>query len=186
MSTLTETPAASAVSRAVTTEQLALYGAQVVAWVATLGSLYFSEVRHFVPCELCWFQRILMYPLALLIPLALLRRDNHLPLYTLVFSGLGIGVSSYHYLIQKTTWFAGAGTCDAGVPCSVAYINWFGFVTIPFLALIAFLSIFFLSTYAVTAARPVWPETGARPWLAVGGLILLVVLAFLPLYLGLG
>lgn len=123
------------------TGSLALYVALLAAWTAMLGSLYFSEVRGFVPCALCWYQRILMYPLAGLIAFGILRRDWHLPFLVLPFSLLGQAVSTYHYLIQKTTIFGGPTACAAGVPCTTIYINWLGFITIPFLAMIAFLII---------------------------------------------
>ena len=77
----------------------ALYIALIVAWVAMLGSLYFSEVAGYVPCALCWHQRILMYPLAGLLALGLLRRDPHLPYLVIPFSLLGQIVATYHYLI---------------------------------------------------------------------------------------
>jgi len=119
----------------------ALYIALLAAWTAMLGSLYFSEVRGYVPCALCWYQRILMYPLTGLIAFGILRRDRHLPFLVLPFSLLGQGVSTYHYLIQKTTIFGGPTACAAGVPCTTVWINWLGFITIPFLAMIAFLII---------------------------------------------
>lgn len=93
-----------------------LYFAWIVAVVATLGSLYFSEILQYTPCELCWFQRIFM-------------------------SIMGGAISAYHYMLQKIPGFAGLKPCTNGVPCNVDYINWLGFVTIPFLALIAFMLI---------------------------------------------
>ncbi|MBI3959594.1 MAG: c-type cytochrome [Chloroflexi bacterium] len=123
------------------TGSLALYVALLAAWTAMLGSLYFSEVRGFVPCALCWYQRILMYPLAGLIAFGILRRDWHLPFLVLPFSLLGQAISTYHYLIQKTTIFGAPTACAAGVPCTTVWINWLGFITIPFLAMIAFLII---------------------------------------------
>ncbi len=121
--------------------RIPVYLAILVAWVAMLGSLYFSEVAGFVPCKLCWYQRILMYPLALILPIAALRRDDSVPAYVLPFSVTGIFVSTYHYLLQKTNIFSAGGVCTGGVPCNVVYINWFGFITIPFLALTAFVII---------------------------------------------
>ena len=115
-----------------------LYLAWLLAIVATLGSLYFSEVRHFVPCTLCWYQRILMYPLVVVLGVASYRQDRGAVAYALPLSLLGIGVSLYHYLDQKIPGFGAPGLCSGGVPCNVSYIDWFGFVTIPFLALIAF------------------------------------------------
>lgn len=116
------------------------YIALLAAWVATSGSLFFSEVLGWTPCLLCWYQRILMYPLSVIIAVGLLRRDTRLQAYVLPFSLGGAGVSLYHYLLQKTTWLP-PPACSIGVPCNVDYINWFGFVTIPFLALTAFLII---------------------------------------------
>ncbi len=124
--------------------------ALIVAWTATLGSLYFSEIAHFVPCTLCWYQRILMYPLSLLLLIAVLRQEKQIAYYVLPFSILGIGFSTYHYLLQKTQLFNHGGVCSAGIPCTTTWINWFGFVTIPFLALIAFILITFLMLISIT------------------------------------
>ena len=116
------------------------YIALLAAWIATCGSLFFSEVLRWTPCLLCWYQRILMYPLAIILATGLLRRDRKLSIYVLPFSLIGVCVSLYHYLLQKTTWFP-PPACTIGVPCTTDYINWFGFITIPFLALTAFLII---------------------------------------------
>ena len=115
-----------------------LYAAWVVALVATLGSLYFSEVRHFVPCTLCWYQRILMYPLVVVLGVASWRLDASVRAYVLPLSILGMAVATFHYLEQTIPGFGVEALCSTGVPCSGRYINWLGFVTIPFLALIAF------------------------------------------------
>lgn len=117
-----------------------LYAAWVVALVATLGSLYFSEVAGFLPCKLCWYQRILMYPLVILLGIAAYRHDHKITSYTLPLSILGFSVALFHYLEEKTTWvdrFA-APTCSVGIPCDTPWINWLGFITIPFLSLTAF------------------------------------------------
>ncbi|RME13263.1 MAG: disulfide bond formation protein B [Ardenticatenia bacterium] len=111
--------------------------AWIVALTAMSGSLYYSEVRGFIPCTLCWYQRILMYPLVAIILVGILRRDEGLPLYVLPLSVLGMFVSTYHYLLQIGV-LTETGTCKAGVPCTVKYVNYFGFVTIPFMALTAF------------------------------------------------
>lgn len=118
-----------------------LYLAWLLALVATLGSLYFSEVRHFVPCTLCWYQRILMYPLVLILGIASYRFDRSAVAYALPLALLGVGVSGYHVLHQKIPGFGPPGVCSGGVPCSAAYIDWFGFVTIPVLAFVAFAGI---------------------------------------------
>ena len=123
-----------------------LFLSWVIALIATLGSLYFSEIRNFVPCELCWYQRILMYPMAVLLCIAYIRKDWKMSFYAMILSGIGACISLYHYSIQKIASFGeNAIGCSVGVPCTAEYINWFGFVTIPFLALIAFILIFIVS-----------------------------------------
>ncbi|ALC82335.1 MULTISPECIES: disulfide oxidoreductase [Bacillus] len=118
-----------------------LYIAWVVAMTAVLGSLYFSEIRKFIPCELCWYQRIFMYPLAFLLGIATFRHDFRIKVYILPLSIIGGCISLMHYLEQKVPGFGGLRPCVNGVPCNSSYINWFGFITIPFLALIAFILI---------------------------------------------
>lgn len=115
-----------------------LYLAWLVAVVATLGSLYFSEIRGFIPCELCWYQRILMYPLSVILGIAAFFDEHAIRKYVLPLSILGMFVSAFHYMEQKIPGFAAIKPCTQGVPCSGMYINWLGFITIPFLALIAF------------------------------------------------
>lgn len=115
-----------------------LYLAWLVAVVATLGSLYFSEIKGFIPCELCWYQRILMYPLSIMLGIAAFFDEHSIKKYVLPMSILGMLVSSFHYMEQKIPGFSGIKPCTQGVPCSGEYINWLGFITIPFLALIAF------------------------------------------------
>ena len=119
-----------------TSRHIALFA----AWVAMCGSLFFSEVLGWQPCVLCWYQRILMYPLAILLAIGIIRRDRGLHGYVLPFSIAGVGVSLYHYLLIKTDWFP-PPACAVDVPCTVDYLNWFGFINIPFLALTAFLII---------------------------------------------
>lgn len=118
-----------------------LYFAWLVSIIATIGSLYFSEIRGFVPCELCWYQRILMYPLILILGIGAFQNDISVKKFVLPMAILGSFISFMHYLEQKVPGFAGIKPCVKGIPCSAEYINWFGFVTIPFLALIAFLLI---------------------------------------------
>jgi disulfide bond formation protein DsbB len=138
------------------------YVALLAACLATAGSLFFSEVLGWVPCTLCWYQRILMYPLTVLIAVGILRRDAGLPLLVLPFSLAGSAMSLYHYLLIKTDWFP-PPPCRAGVPCTVDYIDIFGFINIPFLALTAFLIITLMLVVALLAPLAAQPETtGAR------------------------
>lgn len=118
--------------------QFSLYAAWLVSLVATFGSLYFSEIRGFIPCELCWYQRIVMYPLALILGIATFQNDRSVKKYVLPMAIIGWCISLFHYLQQKVPGFAEIKPCASGVPCSAEYINWFGFITIPFLAFVAF------------------------------------------------
>jgi disulfide bond formation protein DsbB len=111
--------------------------ALLAAWTATGGSLYFSEVFGWLPCVLCWYQRIAMYPLAFILTVALIRGDRSVHWYVLPLSITGGAIALYHYLLIRTDWFV-PPPCTGGIPCNVDYINLLGFINIPFLALIAF------------------------------------------------
>jgi disulfide bond formation protein DsbB len=113
------------------------YVAFVAALTGTLGSLYYSEIASFVPCTLCWYQRILMYPLVLITLVGIIKQDEGVPGYVLPFSLAGIAVSTYHYLIQAGIVNHSAA-CTVGVPCGLRYVTYFGFVAIPLLALVSF------------------------------------------------
>ena len=115
----------------------------VVSLVATGGSLYMSEFLNFIPCDLCWFQRIFMYPLTLLLGIAYLRNDRSIVPYLYPFIIIGAGFSLYHSIIQKLPPEAGVSACGL-VPCQSDYLNWFGWLTIPMLALTAFVIILML------------------------------------------
>ena len=115
-----------------------LYFAWFVSLVATSGSLYFSEIKGFIPCDLCWIQRIFMYPLVVILGIGTFQSDTSVKKYVLPLSLVGSVISILHYLEQKVPGFGGIKPCVSGVPCSAEYINWLGFITIPFLALIAF------------------------------------------------
>jgi disulfide bond formation protein DsbB len=110
----------------------------IAAIIATLGSLYFSEVMHFIPCTLCWYQRIFMYPLAVILGIAVYRNDSGISKYVLPLSIIGLLISGYHTLLQKVPALQEFEMCSYGVPCSKDYINWLGFITIPLLAFVAF------------------------------------------------
>lgn len=115
-----------------------------ISIIATFGSLYFSEIRQFIPCELCWYQRILMYPLTILLGVGYIRKDWTMSLYASIIAGIGMGLAAFHYSLQKLPIMESVDFCR-GVACSDAYINWFGFITIPFLSLVAFILIFIIN-----------------------------------------
>lgn len=118
-----------------------LYFALFLSLSGTFGSLYFSEIRHFAPCVLCWYQRILLYPISILIPVGILLKDKKLPFYILPLSLIGTGVALYHELLQTGVINEAITPCSFGVSCTAKYVNWFGFISIPFLSLIAFILI---------------------------------------------
>ena len=116
--------------------RIALPMAALVAVVTTGGSLYFSQVAGFIPCELCWVQRIAMYPLALILTIAAVRRDRQIWVYVVPVATLGGLVSIYHTQLQA---FPDQGTfCTTLTPCTTRYVWEFGFVSLPFMALTAF------------------------------------------------
>ncbi|TJY43408.1 disulfide bond formation protein B [Cohnella pontilimi] len=122
-------------------QKYGLLFAWIVSLTATAGSLFLSDVMGYLPCKLCWFQRIFMYPLVLLLGRAAIRDDRGIAGYTLPLSVIGGLISAYHFAEQKIPGLAAMMPCTAGVPCDVDYLNWFGFITIPFMALIAFILI---------------------------------------------
>lgn len=129
----------------VSKEKYILYLAWLQSFIATLGSLYFSEVMKFTPCVLCWYQRILMYPLVLIIAVGILRKDKGIPFYVLPLSILGFIIALYHNLLYYGL-ISNAIPCKLGVSCTIRYFAWFGFITIPLLSLIAFTVITFCMT----------------------------------------
>ena len=114
----------------------ALTLAWAMAFLATAGSLYYSEIAHYPPCELCWYQRIGMYPLVVMLAIAALGRDGGVIRYALPVVGGGGLIAVYHVLIQGLPDLDG-GTCSLGVPCTVRWVDRFG-VSIPVMALAAF------------------------------------------------
>ena len=105
-----------------------------------LGSLYLSEIVGFVPCTLCWYQRIAMYPLVLLLGIAAVRTDTAIRRYAVPLAGIGAVISAYHVAVQRLPGLP-SGSCSLDVPCSAIYVERFGFVTIPVMALVGFVSI---------------------------------------------
>jgi disulfide bond formation protein DsbB len=114
------------------------YLAWVAALVASLGSLFFSEVMKLPPCVLCWYQRIAMYPLVAIIGSAIILKDGHLRFYALPLSGSGFLISVYHNLLYYKVISDSIKPCTSGVSCTAKQIEWLGFITIPLLALTAF------------------------------------------------
>lgn len=138
----------------------------MVAGFAMFGSLWFSEAANYNPCKLCWYQRTMMYPLAIVLGVALVRRwwtarrvggdgvaggagvfasQREITPYAVVLAGIGSVVSTYHYLLEwNPTWES--NVCSLDVPCTTIWFREFGFVTLPFMALCGYVSIIILLT----------------------------------------
>jgi hypothetical protein len=123
----------------------ALVIAAVAAATCTAGSLYFSEVADFVPCTLCWYQRIAMYPLVVILAIAAVRRDRDIWHYVVPLAGIGAAISTYHYIVE---WFpeADSGVCKSTIPCTFVWFREFGFISLPLMALCGFALILTLVT----------------------------------------
>jgi disulfide bond formation protein DsbB len=115
--------------------------ALVVAGVTTAGSLYYSEIVGYIPCELCWYQRICMYPLVAILAVGLLRRDRSVIWYATPLVVVGAPVSLYHWLVERVPSLAEGSSCSVFSPCSVPFFEELGYITLAFMALSSFLLI---------------------------------------------
>ncbi|HZE86823.1 MAG TPA: disulfide bond formation protein B [Methylomirabilota bacterium] len=110
----------------------------VLSLISTLASLYFSEVMKLVPCILCWYQRICMYPLVAISAVGILKKDKYLPYYILPLSLIGFSIALYHNLLYYHIIPESIAPCQAGISCTTRQLEWFGFFTIPLGSFIAF------------------------------------------------
>lgn len=132
-----------------------LWLAWAIATIATLGSLYYSEIAHFTPCKLCWYQRIAMYPLAITLGVAAWRSDHEIRRYVLPLVSIGGLISIYHYLIERFPSLSGTVSCDPTAPCTTVWVWQFHLISIPFMALSGFAAI-----AALMYLMPSGPEGG--------------------------
>ena len=116
----------------------------LVSLIATLGSLFFSEIMNFIPCSLCWYQRIFMYPLVFIFLINLLFPDDKVFKYAFTLGFIGWLISVYHNLLMFKIIPEDLSPCVQGIPCSVDYLNWLGFITIPLLSFFAYTIILIL------------------------------------------
>lgn len=121
-----------------------IFLAFLVSLIATLGSLFFSEIMNFIPCSLCWYQRIFMYPLVFIFLINLLFPDDKIFKYSFPLVFIGWIISIYHNLLMFKIIPENLSPCVQGIPCSVDYLNWFGFITIPLLSFFAYTIILIL------------------------------------------
>ena len=116
----------------------------LVSIIAILGSLFFSEIMNFIPCSLCWYQRIFMYPLVFLFLVNLLYPDDKIFKYSFPLVIVGLLISIYHNLLIYKIIPENLSPCVNGIPCSVDYLNYLGFITIPLLSFFAYTTILIL------------------------------------------
>lgn len=128
---------------------VALPTATAIATVATLGSLAMSEIAGYVPCTLCWYQRIAMYPLVIVLAVAAVRRDPEVWRTVVPIAAIGTLIASWHVAIERRPALGGA-TCDPAAPCAIRWVEEFGLLTLPMMAGIGFVAIAVLAL----AARP--------------------------------
>ncbi|MFV9504772.1 MAG: disulfide bond formation protein B [Oscillochloridaceae bacterium umkhey_bin13] len=160
--------------------------ALLTAMIATCGSLFFSEILNWIPCQLCWYQRILMYPLTVILAVGIVRNDRGVYLYGLPLSLSGMGVALYHYL--QVLKIIPPAACQGGVDCSIDYLTpiltgpW-SFVKIPFLALVCFAIIsVMLGNYALAGA----PRTPVAARRASTIAVIVIVVTTIVVFWGLG
>lgn len=158
--------------------------ALLAATIATCGSLFFSEVFGWMPCELCWYQRILMYPLVVLLTVGILRNDRGVHWYVLPLSLAGMAVSLYHFLMVLQV--IPPAPCT-GVPCAIDYLaplftGALGFIRIPSLAFAAFTIIsVMMGNYAIAGAPAFAPAARRSAQVAAITIVAGVVLIFVAL-----
>ena len=126
--------------------------AWVIAAVTTAGSLYYSKVQGYPPCELCWYQRIAVYPFTVILAIAAWRRDAGIRIYAIPVLAIGAVIAAYNHWIQAYPPESGSAFCTADTPCTARYVWEFGFVSLPFMALSA--CVFMIVLLAVARPTP--------------------------------
>ena len=137
---------------------VALWFGAAIAAVSMAGSLYYSEVAEFAPCDLCWYQRIAMYPLAIILGIAAYRKDVGIRIYTYPIVVIGAVIAAYQYVLQLNPSLE-TGFCGVDASCTERYIWQFGFVSFPFMSLVGFALIFTLLWGAAWAEKNLEPRT---------------------------
>ena len=129
---------------------LMIFGCWLIATIATLSSLFFSEIVKMPVCVLCWYQRIAMYPLVLMLPLALFPFDGKIIRYAGVLTLFGGLVALFHVLLIAGAIPESAQPCVADIPCSETHLNIFGWLNMPMMSLLTFATIGTLLFFAKT------------------------------------
>lgn len=127
----------------------------IIVFVATIGSLYYSEILQYTPCKLCWYQRIFMYPQVFLYWLAIVLKDKNIVKYSLFLSILGAPIAFYHYALQRS-WVLGADCSSVGysISCSQQFVMNYNYITIPFMSFSAFMLVSLFSAIYLFKKQP--------------------------------
>jgi len=131
-----------------------IFLAWLVAAASTLGALFLGEVMHVPACVLCWYQRIGMFPLAIILGVGLFPLDRRVVRYALPLAAIGWLVAAFHQLLIAGVIPESIRPCTQGVPCTDKVIEWFGFITIPLLSIAAFSTIIVLLLLAAIRKNP--------------------------------
>ena len=131
--------------------QGALLATWIVAIVTTAGSLYYSLHAGYLPCELCWYQRIAMYPLVVVLGVGWIRGDRKAWITAAPFVVVGAPLSLYHWLVERVPAFAESSSCSVVAPCSAPYFEKYGYITLAWMCLSSFLLIGTLLALSVVA-----------------------------------
>jgi len=115
-----------------------IFACWLLASSATLGSLFFSEVMGILPCVLCWYQRIFMYPLVVILLAGMFPLDRNVVRYALPIAVIGWGFAVYHYFLYRGYIPEGLQPCGQGVSCTEINLELFGFITIPMLSILTY------------------------------------------------
>lgn len=126
-------------------KKIAMPLAALITTTAMLGSLYFSEIVHYKPCRLCWYQRSAMYPLAIFLIVASFKQFKYTKIIATTIALVGGAISTYHWFLERFPDLD-AGVCDAELPCEFIWFENFGFVTLAFMAFTAFFTTIVLVT----------------------------------------
>lgn len=134
-------PTTSSEGQARSPEWALLFLGWLVATVATLGSLFLSDVMGLPPCSLCWYQRVALFPLVLVLGAGLLSFDAAVVKYALPLAAAGWLVALYHSLLYWGILPKDIQPCTGGVPCTDRNLELLGFLSIPLMSLLAFTAI---------------------------------------------
>lgn len=126
-----------------------LFLAFLLVLIATLGSLYYSEILNYPPCNLCWWQRILIYPQVIMFSIAIIKKDKSIISYSLALSVIGLLISGFHYQLQITgNQSAFCSIFDSGASCAQTFFIKYGYITIPIMAITLFLLLIILGLFS--------------------------------------